>query len=183
MVSVKLLTIDVCSVHARATPTRERVTCRSTQCISACIRAVRHAHMHIARRPTMFMCAWVEERINSHAVVPAMPKCNEKAGAMSRHSKGGGANHDKSTPNLTITRVIYGRPSLDFWRRPISLSFDLARLFLSGGRSRVRTAADQVALLGIRRTIIFYYFWLSVNSVFNWYRLFVNGNGQNYSNS
>jgi hypothetical protein len=160
MVSVKLLTIDVCSVHARATPTRERVTCRSTQCISACIRAVRHAHMHIARRPTMFMCAWVEERIN-----------------------GGGANHDKSTPNLTITRVIYGRPSLDFWRRPISLSFDLARLFLSGGRSRVRTAADQVALLGTWRTIIFYYFWLSVNSVFNWYRLFVNGNGQNYSNS
>jgi hypothetical protein len=68
------------------------VTCRSTQCISACIRAVRHAHMHIARRPTMFMCAWVQERTNSHAAVVRAGKADRSATRkleLCRHSKGG----------------------------------------------------------------------------------------------
>ena len=93
MVSVKLLNYR-CLLCACACYAYAWVTCRSTQCISACIREVRHTctlrhcettnhvHVRLSRRTYKLTCS-------SSTCRQSRSKRNEKAGAICRHSKGG----------------------------------------------------------------------------------------------
>jgi hypothetical protein len=80
MASVKLLNHRwlLCEYTCYANTSR---LSKHSMYLSACIYAQCDTHTcTFARRPTMFMCAWVKQPINSNAeVVPAKRKCNDKA--------------------------------------------------------------------------------------------------------